>query len=1171
MVGSRVLVSARNCNLSIRDANNWFDTTAIVRTYDLDLANPFERSIGIVISYLVPSHQTYVLAHGEYYDPEKKEWLDLQLKELVDKESYKLKPIDPEQLKLIEGLINVREATRDIQKAVALFEEVDVDGSGQLDEEEFGALLKMMGMDSHRERVVEIMSEYDVDGGGVIEMTEFLLFLKSQQKKASKRLKELTEVSVLASMLENPHYHPPTGLSPPPSAPKLAHRPAIQPTDAASSQQQQPSLAMALLKKAAVVENPVARYLPPRTGRLRMTVVDGFTQKETFRVISPGDRTNILKIAEQSGEMVQMTTFGMKNYRIRLSEALSIVYRLLKENSNKVKVLATVLPQMATPADAKALVFEVLGYNLVEVARLKREIGQAYRVIMGQPDGFFALDLSNEMDRFCLNRLLEISMTTAHFRSTKRNTLGYGRLGDTSQHGNFTCFRNEIFNKRPLVINTDFASPLPKHGRLEFDFCAQKRYKADNFALSDVRFTNLLVKTFQLDASERLKALETLNRTRIACDRTLKGDGRTIYETPKDRAMEIGAFVATFVEKLAERTEQIDRCRARESVKVTWEFDPTQLQLRLSTFSTVYRIPSLFTAPDAAGLKAGTTQQTTKSAAAAMAIGGAMMLRKTAMIARKTVANRNAAAAAAAASGATTPKGSGSGASAATAAAGSDEATATTATAASSSSSRPPSKPNSSRAPLGDAAEAGASPPSTAGLDTGGAMDTGRSSRVTTAATLAGSASGSVDGGLDDDDDAYRAAEDDDDEDPLAAESDRLMEMINANVRRPDKDAAAAAAAAAAAKPAEGLQRSSTVRRLNDVLQPKRRRKKRVASLDEADETAADGGDGSGGAGGDDGDGSDDGDSDEDSDDDGSKTAEERQREEERRLRQEKPLSEVWNRYVCLMGSSNVPPAAKAVRTLELLVEAFEAQFFYARHLEMLVMLFERCYGTLKHSDDFGTYRVELIVQLFGCVIDLHNFEIVLRRLTSFEAACVVQRIGILNVFNPMKPEGSYQLDMTQRDQRCVVKMLAQLACVEPGDNLPFIAFRWERAMDPMPGFELTENWMSEEGMPRKGVFDCTYYAGEGKCKNGCKPSTKFRKALLQLVLIDEEDVVSETDRDAHADGTVAAAPLVGPAFIQAANPATWLGYLAYNEAYAKTDPKKGGGGGGGDKSAKKK
>lgn len=472
-------------------------------------------------------------------------------------------------------------------------------------------------------------------------MTEFLLFLKSQQKKASKRLKELTEISVLASMLDNPFYQAPTGLSPPPSANKLLqHRPAVLGGDGSNNNPAGNSraspLAMAVLKNKAV-ENPVKRFLPPRTGRLRMTVVDGFTQKETFRVISPGDRTNILKIAEQSGEMVQMTTFGMKNYRVRLSEALSIVYRLLKENSNKVKVLATVLPQMATPADAKALVFEVLGYNLVEVARLKREIGQAYRVIMGQPDGFFNLDLSNEMDRFCLNRLLEISMTTAHFRSNKRNLFGYGRLGDTSQHGNFTCFRNELFNKKSVIINTDFASPLPKHGKLEFDFCAQKRYKADNFALSDVRFTNLLVKTFQLDASERLKALEALNRTRIACDKTLKGDGRTIYETPKDRALEIGQHCATFMEKLSERTEQIERFRQRESVKVTWEYDPTQLQLRLSTFHNVYKIPSLFKKPATNTLKTGVSglEVSKSSKSTAIAISSAMMLRKNALSSKR--------------------------------------------------------------------------------------------------------------------------------------------------------------------------------------------------------------------------------------------------------------------------------------------------------------------------------------------------------------------------------------------------------------------------------------------------------------------------------------------------------------------------------------------------------
>lgn len=49
--------------------------------------------------------------------------------------------------------------------------------------------------------------------------------------------------------------------------------------------------------------------------------------------------------------------------------------------------------------------------------------------------------------------------------------------------------------------------------------------------------------------------------------------------------------------------------------------------------------------------------------------------------------------------------------------------------------------------------------------------------------------------------------------------------------------------------------------------------------------------------------------------------------------------------------------------------------------------------------------------------------------------------------------------------------MLAQLSVVEPGDNLPFIAFQWERTMDYMPGYELTELWMTEDGKFRGILF----------------------------------------------------------------------------------------------------
>ena len=68
----------------------------------------------------------------------------------------------------------------------------------------------------------------------------------------------------------------------------------------------------------------------------------------------------------------------------------------------------------------------------------------------------------------------------------------------------------------------------------------------------------------------------------------------------------------------------------------------------------------------------------------------------------------------------------------------------------------------------------------------------------------------------------------------------------------------------------------------------------------------------------------------------------------------------------------------------------------------------------------FGNYRVEIVISLFGHIADLHNFELVLRVLNSYETSCLIARIGCLNIFNPMKPEGSWSMDLSKWDQRVV-------------------------------------------------------------------------------------------------------------------------------------------------------
>ena len=103
-----------------------------------------------------------------------------------------------------------------------------------------------------------------------------------------------------------------------------------------------------------------------------------------------------------------------------------------------------------------------------------------------------------------------------------------------------------------------------------------------------------------------------------------------------------------------------------------------------------------------------------------------------------------------------------------------------------------------------------------------------------------------------------------------------------------------------------------------------------------------------------------------------------------------------------------------------------------------------------------------------------------------------------------------------------VVKCLCELSTKEPGDNWIQQYFKWERKAEGMPGWNLTQPWLSEEGLPTRGIISVEYYSGDCRRLRGCKPFVEFRKSLLQLFLVDEDDLVEEGFRDrppAEKDG----------------------------------------------------
>jgi hypothetical protein len=58
--------------------------------------------------------------------------------------------------------------------------------------------------------------------------------------------------------------------------------------------------------------------------------------------------------------------------------------------------------------------------------------------------------------------------------------------------------------------------------------------------------------------------------------------------------------------------------------------------------------------------------------------------------------------------------------------------------------------------------------------------------------------------------------------------------------------------------------------------------------------------------------------------------------------------------------------------------------------------------------------------------------------LNAEEQAALYARLGILNLFNPCKPEAGYSFDLHRWEERQVTKILIHLSVVEPGENCKF-------------------------------------------------------------------------------------------------------------------------------------
>lgn len=547
MVGRRVKLSANNCNIAISDASllQVFDFDNLLKTYELDCSQPFERAQFYMLMYTVACHHTFILESVAH------DGRALDLVPFLNPDRHQF--FNDKQLQMERSLLGLIDAASDVKVAVQFFNSIDIDGSGELDRDEFKMLMDKMGIELDEDRLEEVFDTYDTDQGGTIGTDEFLVFLRRQKVDAEKRLFDLTLTPSFCLKADQ------------------AFNLQLHKDDIAARKSKLPGYTPKQRKKFEV----------PTSGKMVVQVEDGFKRKAIFRTVTVADKESIEEVAEGTNDTVAMNSFGVMGVKLRLDEALSLYNVMTMESRNKAKVLSKILPQLANPADARMLVQKVLKNDRTEMLTLRQTLGVAIRPLLGSMNGYYQLDLSVALDRLCLMRLLEQSTTRSMLmRRHKKAPLAGVRAIDLSQRKMAnSSFRNETYNGRPIHIDTAFATPLPRMGLLSFDFSGGNLPSIDDMICSDQRVVKILVTLHMMHSSPDAMdcAVRKLERLKKASERSMGGNGLTIYESSWERSIEVGEAMDSFYENLADRPNELEEVKDQEDIPVN-VLAPAQLQ-----------------------------------------------------------------------------------------------------------------------------------------------------------------------------------------------------------------------------------------------------------------------------------------------------------------------------------------------------------------------------------------------------------------------------------------------------------------------------------------------------------------------------------------------------------------------------------------------------------------
>lgn len=194
------------------------------------------------------------------------------------------------------------------------------------------------------------------------------------------------------------------------------------------------------------------------------------------------------------------------------------------------------------------------------------------------------------------------------------------------------------------------------------------------------------------------------------------------------------------------------------------------------------------------------------------------------------------------------------------------------------------------------------------------------------------------------------------------------------------------------------------------------------------------------------------------------------------------------------MLAGRITPEMYCVCYLEVIEETLGARYITCVQLAVLVANFP---GGDVEISKYGNYRVEIIIRLFSCIVDAHNFDYVTKFLTSAEMSKVLFRLGWLATFHPMKPYGHKVLDLSRREELQVYKLLMLLAMIESHE---LSDQEYKTSYDESSSSSVKEayKWTKEENLP--SVIIVSFMYNDITSSDVSHPHIAVRTALEKYV-----------------------------------------------------------------------